>query len=212
MEWLAQQNLIRWFDFYLALAFVISTVLRIHQYFSILRVLWAFPQRWPRLMMLLKEHRHLLVSWATLRSLAFTLGLLLTNTILRRTLLEDGSDLSVGMLGQYWLAIPFVLLTGVAMVCYDIWGVIAVGEVNRNELEGYFDQAEYWLRSWAAPALQIVTFGYVNPRLMVAQEVRTALTGATQSINGTLWWMTVQAALRIAFGLSLWLTFAWSQW
>ena len=65
-----------------------------------------------------------------------SLGLSLTHTVLRRTLLAEGADLTVGMLGEYWLAIPFVLLTGLAMVCYDLWGALAVSEVNRAELEG----------------------------------------------------------------------------
>ena len=40
-------------------------------------------------------------------------------------------------------------------------------------LEKYFDQAEYWLRPWTAPVVRVFTFGYINPRQMVATEVRT---------------------------------------
>jgi hypothetical protein len=43
---------------------------------------------------------------------------------------------------------------------------------------------------------------------MVAEEVRKALVGASRMLNTTLWWVTVQLGVRIAFGLSLWLTWA----
>jgi hypothetical protein len=54
------------------------------------------------------------------------------------------------------------------------------------------------------------TFGYINPRQMVAAEVRTALVSASYLLNTTLWWMSVQVGCRFLFGLSLWLTFALS--
>ena len=72
----------------------------------------------------------------------------------------------------------------------------------------YFDEAEYWLRSWTAPVVHFFTFGRINPRQMVRVEVSKALVEASRLINVNLWWITAQTGLRIAYGLSLWLTWA----
>jgi hypothetical protein len=45
---------------------------------------------------------------------------------------------------------------------------------------------------------------------MVNEEVRKALIDVSRSINSTMWWVAAQTGLRIAYGLSLWLTFAFS--
>jgi hypothetical protein len=56
--------------------------------------------------------------------------------------------------------------------------------------------------------VKVFTFGYINPRQMVAVEVRKALVEASRLLNSTLWWVSAQVGLRIVFGLSLWLTYA----
>ncbi len=53
---LAELNLIRFFDFYLAVAFLISTTLRVNQYRAVVGLVRAVPGRWPRLFKLVKEH------------------------------------------------------------------------------------------------------------------------------------------------------------
>jgi len=58
------------------------------------------------------------------------------------------------------------------------------------------------------PVVRMVTFGYVNPRRMVAVEVRKALVEASRLLNSTFWWVSVQTGLRVLFGLALWLIFA----
>ena len=98
----------------------------------------------------------------------------------------------------------------IGMLVVDLYGTFRVGKVDRSLLEKYFDQAEYWLRSWAAPVIHVFTFGYINPRKMVNEEVRKALLEASRLLNSTLWWVSMQVSLRIAFGLGLWLSWAWS--
>ncbi len=211
MEWLSQQPLLRWFDFYLVFAFGLSTVLRLQQYRTLAQVIRAVPTRWPRLFELIKQHHHLFLTWATLRPLVLTLGLWLLNSLLRYLLLPSDTDLTVHLLFQHWLAVPIVVLTGVAMLWWDTRGALMVTDIDRNELEKYFDQAEFWLRSWTGPVVRVVTLGFINPRQMVTKEVRAALENASLTVNSTLWWMSIQTALRIAYGLSLWLTYAWTR-
>lgn len=209
MDWLLELKLIRLFDFYLVLAFIAGTVLRIRQYYTILQLVRTFHGRWPHLFQLLKQHRTLLLTWGTILPLLLTLTLWIGHTILRRSLLS-GDDLTLDRLLEMWLALPFVILCGLAMLGFDLYGIFSVAEVNRAELEKYFDQAEYWLRSWTAPVVRIFSFGFINPRKMVHVEVQKSLISAGQLINSSLWWMTVQSILRIVFGVSLWMSFALS--
>lgn len=92
------------------------------------------------------------------------------------------------------------------MVAVDVYTILVVGEIDHPEMEKYFDQAEFWLKSPTAAVVRVVTFGYVNPRRMVHEEVRKALLGASQLLNFNLWWVVGQIGLRVSFGLALWLT------
>ena len=190
MTELAHLDLIRFLDFYLMLTFVAGTVRRVGQYLSVGRLAVSVPSRWPRLLDLARQHRMIFLTWATV--LPALLWLMLP----------------MAQLVELWPAVPVLLLTGGAMLGVDVYATFSVGAIDRPMLEKYFDQAEYWLRSWAAPVVKVFTFGYVNPRRMVAAEVQKALVQASELLNSTLWWVSVQIALRTAFGLSLWLAWA----
>ncbi len=202
-------NLIRFFDFYLALTFLISIGLRLRQYVNMIRLVRAVPERWPRLFQLVKQHHGIFLTWANVAPAVLALGLMLLQLLASR-LLWPHANLTIGQLVGLWAAVPVVGLLGTAMVGVDVYATVNVGEVDRTQLEGYFDQAEYWLKSWTAPVVRILTLGYINPRQMVTVEVRKALVDASQMLNSTLWWVCVQTGLRIAFGLALWLTFAFN--
>src|ERR1043166_4524020 len=187
MHWLFSLKLIRLFDFYLALAFLLSTVVRVRQYQTILRVVRAVPSRWPRLFTLVRQYRHLFLTWGTILPLIATLLLWLGDTLFRRLgLSATDDDLTLGRLLELWAALPFVLASGVAMLGFDLYGAFNVAVIDHAELEKYFDQAEYWLRSWTAPVVRFATLGYVNPRQMVDVEVRSALLSASQVLNSSL--------------------------
>ncbi len=211
MEWLLSLRLIRLFDFYLILAFFFSTLLRVQQYRTVLAVVRSVPGRWPRLFTLIKQHRSLFLTWGTILPLLLTLALWLTNTGLRRFVLSDGEDLTIDRLLHIWLAVPFLGAAALVMLSFDFYGAVNVSAIDRAMLEKYFDQAEYWLRSWTAPVVNFFTLGYVNPRRIVAVEVRNAVKNASAVINDSLWWMMLQSILRIVFGLALWATFLLSR-
>jgi hypothetical protein len=207
MSWLLNLNLIGFFDFYLVLLFIISTCLRVRQYTAILALLGRFPGRWPRLLQLVRAHGNLFLTWGTVLPLLLSLGLLLLNLLASRLVWHHAS-LTVADLLELPLAWPLVLVSGAAMTAFDAYGTWDVGEVDRAEMEKYFDQAEYWLKPWTAPVVRFFTLGFINPRQMVAKEVRGALVSASDVINSSLWWVVVQTGLRILFGLSLWGTWA----
>src|SRR5262249_38156709 len=85
MDWLYSLKLIRLFDFYLAMAFLLSTVVRIRQYQTILRVVRAVPSRWPRPFAVARQYRHLFLTWGTILPLAATLALWVGHQLFHRT-------------------------------------------------------------------------------------------------------------------------------
>jgi hypothetical protein len=202
-------NLIRFFDFYLALTFVASTGMRLRQYEAVIRLIGAVPQRWPNLLKLVKEHHGIFLTWATMLPAALAFGLYLLHTLACR-LIWPHATLTMQALCELRPAVPVVLVLGMAMFLVDLYATFRVGQIDRQLLERSFDQAEYWLRSWVAPVVHVFTLGYINPRRMVAVEVRKALLDASRLLNSTLWWVSGQVGLRIAFGLSVWLSYAFS--
>jgi hypothetical protein len=211
MSWLLDKfnlRLMPFFEFYLALVFVLGTLFRIQQYRSVVGLVGRFPGRWPRLLQLVRQHGSLFLTWGTVLPLLLSLGLLVLNAIATRWLWPQANHFTLAELFQLWPAVPVVLVCGVAMIAYDLYGYWSSSDIDVPEMERYFDQAEYWLRSRTATVVRVFTLGYVNPREMVAVEVRSALVGASQTLNSTLWWVVIQTGLRIAFGLSLWLTYA----
>ncbi len=202
-----QLNLIHLFDFYLAVIFLCGTALRVRQYRHILALVRAVPGRWPRLFQLVKQHSTIFLTWATVLPAVLAFSLSAVHMLACR-LVWPQATLTVADVVQLRPALPVIALLGLAMLAVDGYAMFNFGEINREQLQKYFDQAEYWLRSWTAPVVRIVTFGRINPRQMVAVEVQKALVEASRLLNSTFWWVSVQTGLRVLFGLALWLTFA----
>src|SRR5260370_40121121 len=74
---------------------------------------------------------------------------------------------SVENLLSYWPALFAAVPLGLAMLAVDIYCLVVIGAVDRAELEKYFDQAEYRLRSTTAHLGNVFTVGYINHRRMV---------------------------------------------
>ncbi|HMF13973.1 MAG TPA: hypothetical protein VKE94_16760 [Gemmataceae bacterium] len=209
MSWIGTVNLIRALDWYLLIIFVASSVLRLRQYRSLLRLVWLFPGRWPLLLELINKHRSILLTWGTVLPAFLALVLLAANTFACR-LVWPQADLALAHLADSWQAALVIGCLATAMVCFDCYSARRVGQWDREQVEKQFDQAEYWLKSWTAPVLRFVTFGFVNPRKLVGVEIRKALVAAGRQLNWSLWWTSLQVSLRIAFGASVWLTYVWS--
>jgi hypothetical protein len=205
-------NLIRFLDFYLAATFLTSVFLRVRQYRAILAIVRAVPGRWPRLFKLVREHHTIFLTWSTAAPALLALGLsilqLFMSRVLWPALTHEEAHVTAATLAHLWLAWPVLAILGLAMLGIDGYQTFVVEEVDGTVVEKYFDQAEYWLRSWATPVLRVFTFGFVDPRQVVTAEVRSALVAASRQINTTLWWLTAQTGVRLAFALSLWLAYA----
>jgi hypothetical protein len=206
MNWFRDLNLIRCFDWYLMLILVAGTAVRVRQYRNLLALIWLFPGRWPRLLELVNRHREVFLTWQTVVPGIVALMLFLTNTLACRQLWPQ-ADVTPAFLFQRWAASFVVVLLGAAMVGFDCYTAGRVGKWDHAMVEKQLDQAEYWLKSWTAPVVRVVTFGFINPRKMVGVEIRKALVAASRQLNLSLWWMSLQVSLRIGFGAALWLTY-----
>jgi hypothetical protein len=208
ITWMWNLNLIHFFDFYLAVAFLLSTTLRVSQYRTIIALVRSVPGRWPRLFDLVKQHHTIFLTWTTVLPGVLAFNLCVIHMLACR-LVWPQAVLTVADVTGRWLPMTAVVALGAAMLAVDIYGTFNFGEVDRALMQKYFDQAEFWLRSWTAPVVRLFTLGYVNPRKMVAVEVQKALLQASQLVNSTFWWVSCQTGLRVVFGLALWLSYAW---
>ncbi|MCS6852999.1 MAG: hypothetical protein NZ700_17725 [Gemmataceae bacterium] len=200
-------DLIRLFDFYLAVAFLLSTYVRLGQYRAIGGLALNVPGRWPRLLDLVTRHRAVFLSWSTVWPVFAGFALMLLQLLASR-LVWHQATLTLSTVASEPLLWPVLALLGAAMLSIDVYGIVVVNPIDRATLEHHFDRAEYWLRAWHGPLVRVLTFGRIDPHEMVSQEVRKALIDAGKLINSTMRWVIMQIALRIAFGLSLWLTYA----
>jgi hypothetical protein len=208
MQWLYTIRPISFFSLYLAAGFLLSTWLRLQQYRAVLSLIGRLNTRWPNLTRLVLAHRGIFLTWANVRPLLLVFGLLLINTLASQFVWPQAKDFQVADLVIIWPILPVVLTCTIAMVLFDTVGAFQVTQIDTPETEKYLDLAESWLSGWRAPVVRIFTLGYINPRQMVAKEVRSALEGASAVLNSNLWWLTTQTTLRIACGMSLWASYA----
>jgi hypothetical protein len=202
---LNQINLIDAFTYYLLVAFAIGTILRLRNYYAIVRLIWSFPSRYPRLLDLLKKYRTIFLQGPTLLPIGCTAALTVAN-MLASQLLWSHASVTPADLSRHGAACVFIVPTGVAMLVLDFRAVFLFGKFDKEALEENLDKAESWLESWQAPALRILTFGLVNPRRIVNDQVREAILKANVIVNGQIWRWALQIGMRLAFGLALWET------
>jgi hypothetical protein len=117
------------------------------------------------------------------------------------------ASLTGEQLRTQWWGVPIVLVTLIPMLAVDIYFVLRVGKFDHDETVKYLDQAERWL-GWKGPLVRMLTLGIVNPKRIVDEEMKKSLSEAQSTINASLWWVTVQTGLRLAFGFTLWTIWA----
>lgn len=214
MDSVGKLNLIHFLDFYFALVFFAGLIRRLGQYHTVAQLVYAGPKRWPNLLRLLSQYRTIFWTWSMVLPALLGLGIWVAQMLASRLVFQDAGleehALSVSRLLEHWPAILVVVPIGLAMSGFDAYSLYLIGQFDRAELEKHFDEAEYWLRSRTAHVVRVVSFGYVNPRRMVAEEVEKALVEAGDLLNFNLWWVSVQMGLRFAFAMSLWLTWAFT--
>lgn len=199
-------NLLRVFDFYLAMMFLISLVRRWEVYWNALRLLVAVRGRWPRLLQRLGEHQSLILNWSFFRPAILALFLTIAQMICSR-LIWPQAVLTGAVLRGAWWPIPVILIPLVPMLVVDLYFVFRVGTFDRAETFKYLDKAEGWL-GWKGPFVRVLTLGVVNPHKMVDEEVQKNLAELGTTVRSSLWWVSLQITLRVASGFTLWTVWA----
>jgi hypothetical protein len=207
MQRLLAINLLGFYDLYLIVTFVLGITRRYRQYQALVGLILACGQRWPKLVQLVSQHRTIFLTWPTLAPIGMTFVLMAINTLAYNFIWTE-ARVTLPDLGAHRAAlVPFLVFGGV-MVFLDLTGLFARWDFDRSQIEKDLDQAEYWLRSWVSPALRVLTLGYVDPKAMVDVEVRKALLAVNTDLNKMFWRWALLIAMRLAFGLTLWLTWA----
>ena len=209
LTWFDTLNLIEVFNYYLLLAFLVSTAIRIRTYRAILGLVFASPSRWPKLLALVKKHRTIFLGWPMLLAIGLAFALMLGNSLAIRFVWASARVTFEELWGR-WLPLVAVILSGGLMLLLDGRAIFSVGHFDRTALEQDLDKAESWLKSWMAPALRMVTFGFINPRMLVGAEVQRVLVDANWIVIGGMWRTSLRIGMQLAFGLSLWLTWAFA--
>jgi hypothetical protein len=207
LGWLDTLNLLDVFNYYLILVFLVSTGTRIRTYRSALGFIFAFPKRWPKLMELVKKHRAIMLGWPTLLVVGLAFVLMLANS-LAINLIWVQAQVTLRGLSAHWLPFVAIAVSGGLMMFLDCKALFRAGKFDRAGLEEDLDRAESWLESWMAPALRIVSFGFFNPRKMVGTELQKGLVQANWIMVGGMHRTSLRIGAQFAFGLFLWLTWA----
>ncbi len=199
-------NLIRVFDFYLALMFLISVMRRREVYWNAVRILVAVRGRWPRLVKRLAEHRSLLLNWSFFRPVVLALILTIVQMVCSRLIWPDAVLLGSDLDDEWWKLAVFVLPLA-AMLAIDLYFIIRIGRFDHDGTVKDLDRAESWL-GWKGPLVRALTFGYVDPMKQVDAELRKNLSDLGITVRSSMLWVSAQIAARVNFGLALWTTWA----
>jgi len=200
-------NLIRIFDFYLALMFLIGLVRRWTVYRDTF-LLVVSHGRWPKLLERIHEYKGLLLNISTMRPAALALGLMLTQIVASRMIWPQATLRVQDIFEPWWQLVPF-FASLIPMVAVDMYFLIRVGSIDRDETEKYLDQAEKWAGTWKAKMVRIATLGRYDPNQLVNEGVKQGLEKLGRTMNTSMWWVSAQVALRMLFGLTVWILWAY---
>lgn len=176
MHWLASVgtiNLIDVLTYYLILTLIVGTAVRLRNYLALGGFIYRFPDRWPKLLALVKHHKAIFLRWPTVLPIGLTLVLTLANALASR-LAWSHAKVSVEDLCGRWVMLLAVVVSGGLMGFLDFRAMFFFGRFDRAALEANLDRAEHWLQTWKAPALRVLSFGFINPRKVVNEHVQTA--------------------------------------
>lgn len=199
---MADLNLIRLFDFYLAAMLLLSVYRRRKVYADGVRLFVNLFRR-KKLLGTLSEEKEVLFTREVLRPVFLAVGLMAVQLICSRVLWPH-ANLVVGDVFDSWWQALAVVVAFAPMFAVDLYFLIRIGRFDRTETEKSLDQAESWLGSWKGAAVRVATLGYVNPTRMVKEQVRAGLKELGSTVGWAMNWVAVQSACRLAFGLTVW--------
>jgi hypothetical protein len=205
----AELNLIEVFNYYLILAFVAGTGIRIRTYLGLVGLVYASSSRWPKLVELVKKHRTIFLGWPMLLSVGCAFALLAANSLAMHFVWVS-ARVTWAQLADTRLPLLAVALSGGLMLFLDGQAIFRRGRFHRSAVEKDLDKAESWLESWMSPTLSVLTFGLVSPRKIVGAKVHQLLVDANWILIGGMRRTSLRIGMHMIFGLSLWLAWAFA--
>lgn len=200
---MADLNLIRLFDFYLAAMLLLSIYRRRVVYLDGIRLVFSTLFQRKKLIGTLSENKGVLLTAEVLRPIVIVLCLVIVQLVCSRVLWPH-ANLLLGDVFDSWWQMLTVLVAFIPMFGVDLYFLICVGKFDRRETEKYLDQAETWLGSWRGTMVRVATLGYVNPSRIVKEQVRAGLKELGSTVSWAMNWVAIQSCCRIAFGLAVW--------
>jgi hypothetical protein len=195
------------YERYLILTFVLSVLIRFRQYQSNVRFAWQFPQQWPSVLEVIKQHSTIFLTWTTLLPVAITLGILLMHTLCYRVIWAEAAVSPAG-LQSHGVVLACLIPISLWMVCLDLATLFRASQLDFAEIEKNLSKGEFALNSRAMSALRFATLGLFDPRKYVENRVADSLHGVRLALLAQLRRWSFHTAVRIAFGFLLWFGYA----
>ncbi len=114
-------NLIRVFDFYVTLMFVISLVRRWDVYLNAVRILVAVRGRWPKLISRLSEHSSLILNWSFFRPAILALVLTAVQLVVSRLIFPKAR--LTGPPSLWWVSVQIGLRLLFGLTLWTVWAL-----------------------------------------------------------------------------------------
>lgn len=207
MDSLSDLNLIRLFDFYLVLLFVIGVLRRWGMYKDIFFLSGAAVFRQPNLIKRLSANKDVLMNWQTLLPISLAVLLMVVQFVMSRLIWPEATISIKDCWHKPWTVLLLTLLY-LPMFAVDLYFLFRVSRIDRGEAVKQMKRAEHWLTSWQAPLIKVATFGKIDPRKMVDDQLRSGLSWFGELLSWSMWWIVIQIGLRLAFGITLWVLWA----
>lgn len=204
---LSQINLMMTYERYLVLTFVLSLLIRFRQYQSNVQFAWQFPQQWPSVFEVIKQHSSIFFTWTTLLPVGVTFAILITHSICYRLIWAE-AIVTPGGLESHLVVLGILLPVSLWMIFLDFRVLFLAPQMNFAEIEKNLSKGEYALNSRALSALRFASLGIFNPRKYVESRVADSLRNVRLALVAQLRRWSFHTSVRITFGFLLWLGYA----
>ncbi|QDT36086.1 hypothetical protein Pan189_04410 [Stratiformator vulcanicus] len=201
-------DLLSLYEYYLVLVLIVNVGLRLNYYRNCVAFAREFPDRWPRMLEIIKEHGVSAIDLSILVPVALAFAMALIHSICNHFVWGYATLPISEVFGHPLCGILIVGLAGVML--YNDWLVLRrTSTLDRAETDPVLNQGELASHPTIDWASRTFTFGRFSTRRMVEERVEETLTEhAAEMAERMKGWM-FRSAIRLAFGLTCWMVWAY---
>lgn len=203
----AKLNLLRLFEHYLLIVFLLSLAVRYQQYRSYLGFLWAVPEKWPSMYALIRKHTRVLLTWTMLIPAGIAFAIYAVHYVSLRWVWRE-SNVDLAQLSGHWEAALPLLLLGMAMLAFDLRSLLATSRVEFAEIEANLNKGEFALTSRTAKLVRFLSFRRLDASRIVEDRIADTMLSLRLVFLRQLRQQSFHTILRMAFGCLLWASWA----